>query len=65
VPQRPSANKDVRLDSLEAAKLHAQNIYQQVVVSKRMLMNNSTQIIDAERQLIANWAKSGASTGPT
>jgi uncharacterized membrane protein len=56
--------KNVRLDSPEAVKLHAQNIYQQVVVSKQMPMNNSTQITDAERELIAQWFKAGASTGP-
>jgi uncharacterized membrane protein len=56
--------KNVRLDSPEAVKLHAQNIYQQAVVTKQMPMNNSTQITDAERELIAQWFKAGASTGP-
>ncbi len=56
--------KNVRLDSPEVVKLHAQNIYQQVVVSKQMPMNNSTQITDAERALIAQWFKAGASTAP-
>jgi uncharacterized membrane protein len=56
--------KNVRLDSPEAVKLHAQNIYQQVVVSKQMPMNNSTQITDAERELIAQWFKAGAITAP-
>ena len=56
--------KNVRLDSPEAVKLHAQNIYQQVVVSKQMPMNNSTQITDAERALIAQWFKAGAGTAP-
>ena len=56
--------KNVRLDSPEAVKLHAQNIYQQVVVTKQMPMNNSTQITDAERALIAQWFKAGASTAP-
>jgi uncharacterized membrane protein len=55
--------KNVRLDSPEAVKLHAQNIYQQVAISKQMPMNNSTQITDAERDLIAQWFKAGASTG--
>jgi uncharacterized membrane protein len=54
--------KNVRLDSLEAVKQHAQNIYQQVVVSKQMPMNNSTQITDAERAVIAKWFQAGAST---
>jgi uncharacterized membrane protein len=56
--------KNVRLDSPEAVKLHAQNIYQQAVVSKQMPMNNSTQITDAERELIAQWFKAGAITAP-
>jgi uncharacterized membrane protein len=54
--------KNVRLDSPEAVKQHAQNIYQQVVVSKQMPMNNSTQITDAERAVIAKWFQAGAST---
>ena len=56
--------KNVRLDSPEAVKVHAQNIYQQVVVTKQMPMNNSTAITDAERELIAQWFKAGASTAP-
>ena len=56
--------KNVRLDSPEAVKVHAQNIYQQAVVSKQMPMNNSTAITDAERELIAQWFKAGASTAP-
>jgi uncharacterized membrane protein len=56
--------KNVRLDSPEAVKLHAQNIYQQVVVTKQMPMNNSTAITDAERELIAQWFKAGAITVP-
>ncbi len=56
--------KNVRLDSPEAVKLHAQAIYQQVVVSKQMPMNNSTQITEAERAQIAQWFKAGASTAP-
>ena len=56
--------KNVRLDSPEAVKLHAQAIYQQVVVSKQMPMNNSTQITDAERAQIAQWFTAGASTAP-
>ncbi len=56
--------KNVRLDSPEAVKLHAQNIYQQAVVTKQMPMNNSTAITDAERELIAQWFKAGAMTAP-
>ncbi len=52
--------KNVRLDSPEQIKLHAQAIYQQVVVTKQMPMNNSTQITEAERAQIADWFKAGA-----
>jgi uncharacterized membrane protein len=52
--------KNVRLDSPEAVKLHAQNIYQQVVVTKQMPMNNATGITDAERALVAQWFLAGA-----
>jgi uncharacterized membrane protein len=52
--------KNVRLDSPEQIKLHAQAIYSQVVVTKQMPMNNSTQITDAERTLVGEWFKAGA-----
>ena len=52
--------KNVRLDSPQNVKLHAQTIYQQAVVSKIMPMGNSTQITAAERQIIAQWFESGA-----
>ncbi len=52
--------KNVRLDSPAQIKLHAQAIYQQTVVTKQMPMNNSTQITDAERSLVAEWFKAGA-----
>jgi uncharacterized membrane protein len=52
--------KNVRLDSPAQIKLHAQAIYQQVVVTKQMPMNNSTQITDAERALVGEWFKAGA-----
>ncbi len=51
--------KNVRLDSPENLKVHAQNVYQQVVVSKAMPMNNSTGITDAERLLIKQWFEAG------
>ncbi|MES2978421.1 MAG: urate hydroxylase PuuD [Pseudomonadota bacterium] len=53
--------KNVRLDSPQNVKLHAQNIYQQVVVTKIMPMNNATGITDAERALVGQWFESGAS----
>jgi hypothetical protein len=54
--------KNVRLDSAEGVKTHAQNVYQQVVVSKQMPMNNATGITEAERALIAQWFQAGAKT---
>ena len=56
--------KNVRLDSPEMVKLHAQNIYQQVVVTKQMPMNNATGLTDAERAQVGQWFTSGASTTP-
>ena len=52
--------KNVRLDSPESLKLHAQNVYQQAVVSKIMPMNNSTGMTDAERLMIKQWFEAGA-----
>ncbi|MEY2862203.1 MAG: hypothetical protein RL392_2661 [Pseudomonadota bacterium] len=52
--------KNVRLDSPEGVAQHAQAIYQQVVVTKIMPMNNATQITDAERALIKQWFEAGA-----
>jgi uncharacterized membrane protein len=52
--------KNVRLDSPDALKQHAQAVYQQAVVTKVMPMNNSTGITDAERALIGQWFQAGA-----
>ena len=52
--------KNVRLDSPEALKLHAQAVYQQVVVAKAMPLNNATGLTDAERALIGQWFLAGA-----
>ncbi len=54
--------KNVRLDSVDAVKLNAQNLYQQVVVTQQMPMNNATGITDAERATIAQWFQAGAKT---
>nr|WP_315465953.1 urate hydroxylase PuuD [uncultured Rhodoferax sp.] len=54
--------KNVRLDSPERVASHAQAIYQQVVVSKLMPMNNATNITDAERDVIKRWFEAGAKT---
>ena len=52
--------KNVRVDSTEAVQRNAQAIYQQVVVSKLMPMNNSTGLTDEERALIGRWFEQGA-----
>ena len=55
-------SKNVRLDSADELKKHAQAVYQQVVVLRAMPMNNATQITEAERALIGRWFTAGAST---
>ena len=52
--------KNVRLDSPALVKQHAQSIYQQVVVSKVMPLNNATGITEAERLLVKQWFEAGA-----
>ncbi|HEX5698991.1 MAG TPA: urate hydroxylase PuuD, partial [Rhodoferax sp.] len=54
--------KNVRLDSAANVKIHAQTIYQQVVVSKIMPMTNTTGISEAERMVIKQWFETGAKT---
>lgn len=54
--------KNVRLDSAEWLSKHAQNAYQQVVVTRQMPMNNATGITEAERALIGRWFQEGART---
>jgi uncharacterized membrane protein len=54
--------KNVRLDSAQALSRHAQAVYQQVVVSRLMPMNNSTGISEEERALIGRWFLDGAKT---
>jgi len=48
-------SKGIRLDSEDALKQHAQAVYQQVVVTKIMPLNNATGITDGERALFAKW----------
>jgi len=52
--------KNIRFDQIEGIQLNAQNIYQQVSVTKQMPMNNATGITEEERQLIARWYLAGA-----
>ena len=54
--------KNLRLDSPAQVRQHAQAVYQQVVVTKIMPMNNATGITEAERQLIKTWFEAGART---
>jgi uncharacterized membrane protein len=54
--------KNVRLDSPQQVKAHAQALYQQVVVTRVMPLNNATNITEAERQTIRQWFEAGAST---
>ena len=54
--------KNVRLDSPAALGTHAQAVYQQVVVTRIMPMNNATGITDAERELVKRWFEGGALT---
>ena len=54
--------KNVRLDSPQSVKQHAQNIYQQVVVTRLMPMTNATGISEVERQFIKQWFEAGAKT---
>ena len=54
--------KNIRLDSPALVKQHAQAVYQQVVVSGTMPMNNVTGITEAERNLIRQWFEAGAKT---
>ena len=52
--------KNIRLDSPALVAQHAQEIYQQAVVTKAMPMNNATGITEPERALIGQWFRSGA-----
>lgn len=52
--------KNVRLDTTDQLKLHAQNIYQQTVVARIMPMNNATGMTEHERQLVKRWFEGGA-----
>ena len=53
--------KNIRLDSSATIESHAQAIYQQVVVTRAMPMNNSTGITEQERQAIKQWFESRTS----
>jgi uncharacterized membrane protein len=50
-------SKNIRVDSIEALDKNAALVYQQVVVTKLMPMNNSTGVTAEEREQIAAWFK--------
>jgi uncharacterized membrane protein len=54
--------KNVRLDSPQGVASHAQAMYQQVVVTRIMPMNNATGISQVERNFIKQWFEAGAKT---
>ncbi|TAM42689.1 MAG: hypothetical protein EPN61_09250 [Burkholderiaceae bacterium] len=54
--------KGIRFDSPAQIKEHAQDMYQQVVVTKAMPLNNATGITDQERAEFASWFNAGAKT---
>lgn len=54
--------KNVRLDSPQNLKAHAQNVYLQVVVTKLMPLNNATHITEDERLVVKRWFDAGAKT---
>jgi uncharacterized membrane protein len=53
------AQKGVALHTAALLDQHAQAVYQQVVVTKQMPLNNATGLTDDERALIARWFEQG------
>jgi uncharacterized membrane protein len=53
-------SKNVRLDSADALRQHAQTVYQQVVVTRQMPMNNATGMTEEERAIVAQWFRQGS-----
>jgi len=53
--------KNIRLDQPDMLKAHTQAVYQQVVVTRQMPMNNATGITEDERAMVARWFEAGAS----
>jgi uncharacterized membrane protein len=52
--------KNVRLDSSDLIRQHAQNIYQQVVVTQQMPMGNATGLTQEDRAMFGRWFQAGA-----
>ncbi|WP_101049058.1 urate hydroxylase PuuD [Macromonas nakdongensis] len=53
-------SKNVRLDTADGLRQHAQAVHQQVAVTRQMPLNNASGMTDAERALVAQWFRSGA-----
>jgi uncharacterized membrane protein len=53
-------NKNVRLDTPQLLRAHAQQVQQQVVIARTMPLNNATQMTDDERALVGRWVEAGA-----
>ena len=58
------AQKNVKLDSATEVATHTQQIYQQVVILKKMPFGNPDGISADERDLIKRWFEGGAPTTP-
>lgn len=58
------AQKNVRLDSPQGVKDHAQQIYQQVVQLKKMPFGNPGALSDEERAVFKRWFEAGAPVAP-
>ena len=58
------AQKNVRLDSPTEVKAHAQQIYQQVALLKKMPFGNPGALSEDERNLFKRWFEAGASVAP-
>jgi len=54
------AQKSVQLHTPELVAKNAQAIYQQVVVTRQMPLNNATRMTEAERATLARWFSAGA-----
>ncbi|HPZ58705.1 MAG TPA: urate hydroxylase PuuD, partial [Ottowia sp.] len=52
--------KNLRFDSQAAVEQHAQQIFQQVVVTRAMPLSNATQMTDGERAMVARWFEAQA-----
>ncbi|MNR49467.1 hypothetical protein D3C85_1688430 [compost metagenome] len=54
------AQKNVKLDAPDEVKSHAAQIYQQVVVLRKMPFGNPGALTAEERDLVKRWYEGGA-----